>query len=73
MAILIDQNVLRQEAVFVDFFGRQAATTPGLASFHILTARRSSPFSACRGDAVSASASCRLWKFHSPGGGRKTC
>jgi len=37
MAILIDQNVLRQEAVFVDFFGRQAATTPGLASFHILT------------------------------------
>lgn len=37
MIILIDQNVLRHEAVFVDFFGRQAATTPGLASFHILT------------------------------------
>jgi KDO2-lipid IV(A) lauroyltransferase len=37
MAILIDQNVLRSQAVFVDFFGRSAATTPGLASFHILT------------------------------------
>ena len=37
LAILIDQNVLRSEAVFVDFFGRQAATTPGLASFHLMT------------------------------------
>ncbi len=37
MAILIDQNVLRSEAVFVDFFGRSAATTPGPAAFHILT------------------------------------
>jgi KDO2-lipid IV(A) lauroyltransferase len=37
MAILIDQNVLRSQAVFVDFFGRSAATTPGLASFHVLT------------------------------------
>ncbi len=37
MGILIDQNVLRSEAVFVDFFGRQAATTPGPAFFHILT------------------------------------
>jgi KDO2-lipid IV(A) lauroyltransferase len=36
LAILIDQNVLRGEAVFVDFFGRSAATTPGLATFHIL-------------------------------------
>jgi Kdo2-lipid IVA lauroyltransferase/acyltransferase len=37
VAILIDQNVLRSQAVFVDFFGRQAATTPGLAAFHIRT------------------------------------
>ena len=37
IAILIDQNVLRSQAVFVDFFGRPAATTPGPASFHILT------------------------------------
>lgn len=35
VAILIDQNVLRNQAVFVDFFGRQAATTPGLAAFHL--------------------------------------
>ncbi|MFZ2054497.1 MAG: lysophospholipid acyltransferase family protein [Candidatus Aminicenantales bacterium] len=35
VAILIDQNVLRSQAVFVDFFGRPAATTPGLASFHL--------------------------------------
>jgi len=35
VAILIDQNVLRREAVFVDFFGRQAATTPGLAAFSL--------------------------------------
>jgi Kdo2-lipid IVA lauroyltransferase/acyltransferase len=37
LAIVIDQNVLRIQAVFVDFFGRTAATTPGLASFHLLT------------------------------------
>ncbi len=37
VAILIDQNVLRSQAVFVDFFGRPAATTPGLASFHLRT------------------------------------
>jgi KDO2-lipid IV(A) lauroyltransferase len=35
VAILIDQNVLRREAIFVDFFGKPAATTPGLASFHL--------------------------------------
>ncbi len=35
VAILIDQNVLRSEAVFVDFFGLPAATTPSLASFHL--------------------------------------
>ncbi|MGB7296102.1 MAG: lysophospholipid acyltransferase family protein [Candidatus Aminicenantales bacterium] len=37
VAILIDQNVLRSQAVFVDFFGRPAGTTPGLASFHLRT------------------------------------
>jgi KDO2-lipid IV(A) lauroyltransferase len=31
VAILIDQNVLAEEAVFVPFFGRLAATTPSLA------------------------------------------
>jgi KDO2-lipid IV(A) lauroyltransferase len=31
VAILIDQNVLAREAVFVPFFGRLAATTPALA------------------------------------------
>ncbi len=35
VAILIDQNVLRSQAVFVDFFGQPAATTPALASFHL--------------------------------------
>ena len=35
VAILIDQNVLDSEAVFVDFFGKAAATTPGLATFHL--------------------------------------
>jgi KDO2-lipid IV(A) lauroyltransferase len=37
VGILIDQNVLRREAVFVDFFGIPAATTPALAVFHIRT------------------------------------
>jgi KDO2-lipid IV(A) lauroyltransferase len=37
VAILIDQNVLRSQAIFVNFFGRPAATTPGLASFHLRT------------------------------------
>jgi KDO2-lipid IV(A) lauroyltransferase len=37
VAILIDQNVLRSQAVFVDFFGKSAATTPGLAAFHLKT------------------------------------
>jgi KDO2-lipid IV(A) lauroyltransferase len=35
VAILIDQNVLRNQAVFVDFFGRPAATTPSLATFFL--------------------------------------
>ena len=33
VAILVDQNVLAREAVFVPFFGRPAATTPALALF----------------------------------------
>ena len=37
VAILIDQNVVRDQAVFVDFFGKAAATTPGLASFFLKT------------------------------------
>lgn len=37
VAILIDQNVLRSQAVFVDFFGKPAATTPALAAFHLRT------------------------------------
>ncbi|MGB8952629.1 MAG: lysophospholipid acyltransferase family protein [Candidatus Aminicenantales bacterium] len=37
VAILIDQNVLRSQAVFVDFFGAPAATTPSLAAFSIKT------------------------------------
>jgi len=36
-AIVIDQNVLRREGVFVDFFGRPASTTPALAAFHLRT------------------------------------
>jgi len=37
VAILIDQNVLRSEGVFVDFFGKKASTTPSLAAFHLRT------------------------------------
>jgi len=37
VAILMDQNVLRSQAVFVDFFGKEAATTPGPAIFHLRT------------------------------------
>jgi KDO2-lipid IV(A) lauroyltransferase len=37
VAILIDQNVLEREAVFVPFFGRLAATTPALALFQLKT------------------------------------
>ena len=37
VAFLIDQNVLRSQAVFVDFFGRKAATTPSLAAFYLRT------------------------------------
>lgn len=37
VAFLIDQNVLRQQAIFVDFFGKKAATTPSLAAFFLRT------------------------------------
>ncbi len=37
VAILIDQNVLDSEAVFVDFFAKAAGTTPSLATFHLRT------------------------------------
>ncbi len=37
VALLIDQNVLRSQAVFVDFFDLPAATTSSLASFHLRT------------------------------------
>ncbi len=37
VAILIDQNTVRNQAVFVDFFGKMAATTPSLASFSLKT------------------------------------
>jgi len=35
VAILIDQNVLRSQAVFVSFFGKAAATTPSAAVFSL--------------------------------------
>jgi KDO2-lipid IV(A) lauroyltransferase len=35
VGLLIDLNVLRSQAVFVDFFGKPAATTPALAAFHL--------------------------------------
>lgn len=37
VAILVDQNVLPDEAVFVPFFGRLAATTPSLALLQMKT------------------------------------
>jgi KDO2-lipid IV(A) lauroyltransferase len=37
VAILLDQNVLEREAIFVPFFGRLAATTPSLALFQLKT------------------------------------
>ncbi|MGD2245555.1 MAG: lysophospholipid acyltransferase family protein [Candidatus Aminicenantes bacterium] len=37
VAFLIDQNVQKNQAVFVDFFGRKAATTPSLAAFFLKT------------------------------------
>ena len=37
VAILVDQNVLPREALFVPFFGRPAATTAALARIHLKT------------------------------------
>jgi KDO2-lipid IV(A) lauroyltransferase len=37
VAILMDQNVLRDQAVFIDFFGTPAATTPSTALFFLRT------------------------------------
>jgi KDO2-lipid IV(A) lauroyltransferase len=37
VAILIDQNVIIEEAIFVPFFGRPAATTPSLALLQLKT------------------------------------
>jgi KDO2-lipid IV(A) lauroyltransferase len=37
VAILIDQNVIAREGVFVPFFGRLAATSPALALFQLKT------------------------------------
>ncbi|MBU4253100.1 MAG: lysophospholipid acyltransferase family protein [Acidobacteria bacterium] len=37
VAILMDQNVLRSQAVFVPFFVKQAATTPAAATFVLRT------------------------------------
>ncbi len=37
VALLIDQNTVRNQAVFVDFFGKKAATTPSLAAFFLKT------------------------------------
>lgn len=40
IVMILDQNMLRDRGVFVDFFGRSACTTPGLA---ILAAQTQSP------------------------------
>jgi KDO2-lipid IV(A) lauroyltransferase len=37
LAILIDQNVIGEERIFVDFFGRPASTTPALGLLQIRT------------------------------------
>ena len=37
VAILIDQHILERDAVSVDFFGRPAATTPGVAALALRT------------------------------------
>jgi len=37
VAVLIDQNVLREEGIFIKFFGKKASTTPSLATFFLRT------------------------------------
>lgn len=40
LGFILDQNMIRREGIFVDFFGRPACTTPGLA---VLSAHAQSP------------------------------
>ncbi len=40
LGFILDQNMIRREGIFVDFFGRPACTTPGLA---LLAAHAQSP------------------------------
>jgi KDO2-lipid IV(A) lauroyltransferase len=47
VAFLIDQNVQKHQAVFVDFFGRKAATTPSLAAFFLKTQSPIIPIFCC--------------------------
>ena len=44
VGFLIDQNVQKHQAVFVDFFGKKAATTPVLAVFFLKTGAPLVPF-----------------------------
>lgn len=44
VGFLIDQNVQKHQAVFVDFFGKKAATTPVLAVFSLKTGAPLVPF-----------------------------
>lgn len=44
VGLVVDQNVLRSQAVFVDFFGKPAASTPSLAAFHLKTGAPLVPF-----------------------------
>ncbi len=41
VAILVDQNVQEQDGIFVDFFGRPAATTTVAAALTVKTDARS--------------------------------
>ncbi|MDH4257696.1 MAG: lysophospholipid acyltransferase family protein [Candidatus Aminicenantes bacterium] len=44
VGFLIDQNVQKHQAVFIDFFGKKAATTPVLAVFFLKTGAPLVPF-----------------------------
>ena len=44
VGFLIDQNVQKHQAVFIDFFGKKAATTPVLAVFYLKTGAPLVPF-----------------------------
>ena len=47
VAVLIDQNVLRREGVFIQFFGEKASTTPSLATFFLRTGAPIIPIFCC--------------------------